>query len=479
MIEIPELRRYQEDLEVEIHVAFDVGFRALLVVLRTGGGKTLVLSKVTLNEVASGSRVWIIAHRKELLRQASRTLRRFGIRHGVFRNLFEDGTTEIVDPEGRQQVLLASTQTLVRRLEQLPEPDLLILDEAHHGTAPTNVKIFNRYPEARILGLTATPCRLNGAGLGSVFDFMILGPTNAFLVENGFLPHLKYYAPPIKADIAKLKMQAGDYSAKQSEEEMDKPTITGDAISHYQSICEGVSMIVFCVSVAHAEHVAEQYRAAGYRATSVDGSLSDEDRDDRITGLSTGKYEILTSCELIGEGLDVPAVGAVQLLRPTQSLGLHLQQIGRIRVSESRECGFVLDHVGNVGSMVNGRWVVKHGFASTEHKWSLDPGKKVQGDKGPPTRTCEQCFSVHIAKPVCPYCGYVYPKKEKTFSAIKMVDGKLVEVQQTAEEQKAEVKNARTFNELLTIARARKYKKPFYWAAQVYNNRPVYIGDLP
>jgi len=468
---IPTLRTYQQDLVTDVRTSLELCFKAPMVVLQTGGGKTVVFSRITLDETAQGARVWILAHRQELLAQASRTLTAFGISHGVLR-----GGTK---PDVRQQVLVTSTQTLVRRLEDLPPPDLMILDECHHGTSPTVRKIFDHFPEAAKLGFTATPCRLNGAGLGTVFDRMLLGPTNAYLTENGFLPHLKYFAPPVKAEIGKLKMQAGDYAPRQTEEEMDKPTITGDAIAHYRKICDGVSMIVFCTSVAHAHHVAEQYCLAGYRAAAVDGKLDDAERDDRIAGLGTGKYQILTSCDLIGEGLDVPAVAAVQLLRPTASLSLHLQQIGRIRVSAEREFGFVLDHVGNVGSMVNGRWVVKHGFASTEHKWTLDPGRKVQQGKAPPTRTCEECFSVHLSKPKCPYCGYVYPARVKTFLSMKMVEGHLVEVQQTAEEQRLEEKNATTFGELLAIARARKYKSPYYWASKKFRSRPVNIDDLP
>lgn len=142
-------------------------------------------------------------------------------------------------------------------------------------------------------------------------------------------------------------------------------------------------------------------------------------------------------------------------------------------------CLHVLDHVGNVGRVINGRWTVKHGFASTEHQWTLEPGKKVMQGKAAPTRTCESCFSVHIARKTCPYCGYEYPVREKTFKAMKMVEGKLVEVEQTAEQQRLEVKNAHTFQELLAIARARKYKKPYYWAVQVFRGRPIDISDLP
>ena len=450
---MPDLRPYQRDLVRNIHAELDYFSRAPLVVLPTGGGKTFVAAQVTQDSVAAGKSVWFIAHRQELIRQASGAFTFFGIDHGIVKSGCPFDTNHTVQ--------VASMQTLVRRLDKMPPPDLMIWDESHHCVCQTALKIISTYPKASLLGVTATPCRLNGAGLGSVFDSMVLGPTNQWLTDNGFLCPAKYYAPPQKADLSNVHTRAGDYIVSELEEAMDDGEITGDAVAHYRRLCDGVPMLVFCVSVAHAHHVAEQYAAAGYRAAAVDGKLTDDERSDRILGLGTGKYQVITSCDLIGEGLDVPVVGAVQLLRPTQSPALHLQQIGRgLRPAAGKEHLTVLDHVGNTK---------KHGFASTDRQWTLD-GLKKKDAKPPAIRTCEVCYSVHRTAPVCPYCGYEYPVKPRTLTAKKVIDGELVEVEQTAEERREEVANAKTFAELVAIGKARGYKRATYWAMKVKKN---------
>ena len=349
-------------------------------------------------------------------------------------------------------------------------PTMIIVDECHHATSASFGKVLSAFPQARILGVTATPCRLNGQGLGEVFNHMIVGPTNKWLTENGFLCPAEYYAPPAVADTSNLHMRAGDFAKEEIESAMDKPTVTGDAVEHYRRICDGTPMLVFCTSVAHAKHVAEQYADAGYRAASVDGSLSDEDRKDRIEGLGTGKFQIITSCDLIGEGLDVPVVGAAQLLRPTASLGLHLQQLGRVlRPADGKKVAYILDHVGNVS---------RHGFASTVHPWSLAGMVKTRKAKEVSLRTCERCFLAHEPMPYCPNCGYEYPIKSRALNKMEIVDGQLVRLEETAEERKLEMKNARSMAELIAFAKARGYKKPAFWARKVYQGRN-YMGGMP
>jgi DNA repair protein RadD len=458
---VTPLRPYQSDLVRKINDELRYFSKAPLVVLPTGGGKTFIAAQVTLDHVSEGKSVWFIAHRQELIAQASKAFSTFGIRHGILKA----GTPADVS----QRVQIASVQTLVRRLDDgYPPPDLIITDECHHATAKSYTRIFAAYPNASLLGVTATPCRMNGAGLGDVFDSIILGPTNQWLTDNGFLSPARYYAPPQKADISKVHTRAGDYVTSELEEIMDDGEITGDAVSHYRRLCAGVPMLVFCVSVAHAHHVAEEYRAAGYRAAAVDGKLSDEDRADRIQGLGTGKYQVITSCDLIGEGLDVPVVSAVQLLRPTQSPALHLQQIGRgLRPAAGKDYLVVLDHVNNVA---------KHGFASTEREWTLEGKKK--SDALPAVRTCASCYSVHRTAKTCPYCGFEYPVVSRELTAKKIVDGELVEVVQTPEERAEEVKNAGTFAELVAIGKSRGYKRAGFWARKVLNGRS-YLHLMP
>ena len=454
-----ELRAYQKECVFDTISSFENVARKILLVLPTGAGKSACASYIARQQTGY---VWIIAHRQELLWQMSETLDRFSVPHGMVK------AGQPFDPKHRVQV--ASIQTLVRRYQKLPDPDMLICDEAHTTLSPTYQKVIDHYPSARILGVTATPCRLNGQGLGEVYEHMIVGPNNKWLTENGFLCPAEYYAPPPMVDVSSLPIRAGDYAKEETEQAMDKPTVTGDAVEHYRRICDGVPMLVFCTSVAHARHVAEEYCAAGYRAASVDGTMSDEDRKDRIQGLGTGKWQIITSCDLIGEGLDVPIVGACQLLRPTASLRLHLQQIGRIlRPADGKKVAFVLDHVNNVK---------KHGFASTIHPWSLKGTVKKKKNSEASLRTCERCFLAHAPAPVCPNCGYEYPKQSKALHRIETVDGKLVKIEETAEERREQMKDARSMGELIAFAKARGYKNSFFWARKVHDGRN-YLGVMP
>jgi DNA repair protein RadD len=443
------LRPYQHELACEVIASFEVMARTNVAVLPTGGGKSVVIAYIAALEKG---RVWVIAHRAELLRQLSSALDRVDLPHGMVKAGMP------FDPTQRIQV--ASIQTLARRHHLMPPPDLIIYDESHHLPSKVAKATVGAYPRARVLGVTATPCRLSGQGLGEVFQRMILGPSARWLTDHGFLCPAEYYGPPAVANVDSLHTRAGDYAKDEMDAEMNRSVVTGDAIEHYRNICDGVPMIVFCTSVKHAKDVAQAYCDAGYRATSVDGALSDEERAERIEGLGS-RYQVLTSCELIGEGLDVPCVSAVQLLRPTQSLGLFLQMVGRALRPMEGKTAYVLDHVGNVR---------KHGFATTERSWTLEGRVKAKkADAVKPVKTCLQCFLVHEPSPSCPHCGYEYPKKTK--AEIESVSGSLVRMEETKEERKEALKSARSMVELIAFAKARGYKKPVFWARQVYYGR--------
>lgn len=408
----------------------------------------MIFSYIARHASAKGSRVWIIAHRKELIVQASKTLRQFGVPNGIIKA----GVT----PMPHFPVQVVSVQSVVGRIGKIAPPDLIVIDEGHHATSNTYRRVLEAYPEAKVIAVTATPCRLDGKGLQDVFDDLILGPSTAELIEAGFLSPVRYFAPPGKADLSGVRVKRGDYVTSDLEDAMNRQVITGDAVEHYRTICDGQPMLSFCVSVKHAEDVAGAYRQAGYRAASVDGSLSDAEREDRIEGLGSGKYQVLTSCDLIGEGLDVPICVAAQLLRPTASLVLHLQQIGRVlRVAEGKSHAIVLDHVGNLR---------KHHFAETEREWSLSGRKATkhkQKDEGVDVRSCLQCFAAHDPAPSCPYCGYVYPVQARKLQVVK---GTLEEIQAERQAKRQEEVEARSFTDLVALAIKRGYRRPSFWA---------------
>lgn len=347
-------------------------------------------------------------------------------------------------------------QTIVNRLDVVPVPHLLMIDEFHHAISESYRKVISRFPAARILGLTATPQRLDGRGLSSICESLVMGPTVQELIDGGFLSQPRYYAPPTDLDMQGVKRTGGDFNRKQTAERVDRPTITGSAVEHYRRLCDGMAAVAFCVSIKHAEHVRDEFRAAGIPSASIDGNLSDEDRVDRVAALETGRIKVLTSVDVISEGFDLPAVGAALLLRPTDSLALHLQQIGRVlRPAPGKTHAVILDHVGNC---------MRHGLAEEPREWSLAGrlgARKATNVVQTTLLTCKVCFSVHPPAPSCPTCGTIYPVKERT---VPVVDGQLQQLQAAvilAERERVrkrqEIGMAKTRAELEAIAKQRGY----------------------
>jgi DNA repair protein RadD len=219
-----------------------------------------------------------------------------------------------------------------------------VVDEAHHTTAGTWAKVIAHFHAAKLLGVTATPIRGDGRGLGEHYQAMVQGPTAAELTSEGYLAPARVLAPP-GFDSAGLRKRMGDFDTKQAEQRVG--TIMGDCLGHYRKHLSGQTAIAFCCSVAHAEAVAHLFQSAGIAAASIDGTMDTSTRRELLADLGTGRLSILTSCSLIGEGVDVPSVGGCILLRPTASVGLHLQMIGRCLRPQPGKTAVVLDHVGN------------------------------------------------------------------------------------------------------------------------------------
>lgn len=470
-----KLRDYQAGSVADLRSEYAAGNRAPLLVLPTGGGKTFVFSYITANANARGNRVLILVHRQELLNQSSRSLTALSVDHGCIAPGRPLELTKISQ--------VASVQTLVKRFDRLDaagwRPDLIVIDEAHHATAGSWRKVIEHWPNARILGVTATPCRTDGSGLGQhaggVFDSIVIGPQIYELIAGGHLAPPVVYAPPMVASLDGLKVRGGDYAAGEVAERMDKPTVTGDAVAHYGRLCPGAPAIAFCVSVAHAEHVAEQFNAAGWKAASLDGSMADTDRQERIADLAAGRIHVLTSCDIISEGTDIPIVAAAILLRPTKSLALYLQQVGRsLRLYDGKQYAIILDHVGNVQ---------RHGLPDDHRDWSLDgSSKKTKGatDGPPPPITCEKCFN-QIRRPApdnCPMCSASLKAVKDRMDRLQQEAGELQQVDEVAKAKIAERRRqmleqaqAGSLSELAAIAAARGYKNPHRWAWKVYSNR--------
>lgn len=449
-------RPYQTAALDALRRAYADGRRAPLLTAPTGSGKTVIFALASHGATARGHSVVIVTHREELLQQASAKLTACGVPHGLIAAGREP------DPAALCQV--ASVATLVRRLDSVRPPRLLIIDEAQHALAGQWQTILSRWPDALRLGVTATPCRLDGQGLGDVFDSLVLGPSVSDLQAQGYLARARYWAPPQVADLSGLGTRAGDYAREAAAERMRRPGVTGDAVAHYQRLATGRRAVAFCVTVSHAETVATEFAAAGIPATSVDGSLSPQERADRLARFAAGEVLVLTSCDLISEGWDLPQVDAALLLRPTASLGLHLQQVGRVlRPAPGKDYAVVLDHVGNLE---------RHGLAEEPREWSLaGKGRRPRVVLG--AVRCPVCFAMYSPAELCPQCGSATEREERRRREIAQRAGELAEIEAAHARSRAvaERKAARSYEELVAIGREKGYRNPAYWARQVIQGR--------
>lgn len=403
-----QLRPYQNEAVSNIRTSFGTNDRVLFA-LPTGAGKTVIFSYIISNALLKNKKVLILAHRQEICEQISKSLIDFCIGHGLLmageRQTFDD-------------VQVGMVQTVARRLNRIHAPDFIVIDEAHHAVAGTWLKILQYFPNAKLLGVTATPQRLDGKGLKQVFDDLIIGPSVKELMDQGYLSQFTIYAPPTEVDLSGVKTQMGDYAISQLESIMDKASITGSAVQHYQRYLNGAPTIVFCTTLKHAIHVMDQFLAAGIPTDIIHGKLNSFQREQKVRGLANGDIKVLTSVEVVSEGFDLPIVAGAILLRPTKSLTLYLQQVGRaLRPKPNGGRAVILDHVGNVH---------RHGMPDEARAWTLE-GKIKKITKGP--RQCDLCYKVFYGKPNCERsdCPSMNAPVEK--GPPKEVDGELKAMQ--------------------------------------------------
>lgn len=451
-----ELRPYQEAILDQARAHLRSGLRRILIHSPTGSGKTVLTAAMLGKAAKQGRRALFNVHRRELIQQSSRTFNLVGIPHAIIASGFAGDT--------RQPIQLASVQTIVRRLDRIHEPEVIVWDECHHLAAKSWATVFNRWPKAIHIGLTATPQRLDGRGLSEFFDVMVQGPDTATLVTDGWLAPYRVFAPP-GIDLTGVHTRMGDYAHAELAAAADKPSITGDALSHYRRYLDGKRAVAFCVSVKHSEHVAETFRAAGIPAAHVDGETDPALRDQCVKAFERGDLLVLTNVDLFGEGFDLPAMEGVILLRPTQSLGLYLQQVGRsLRTAPGKREAIILDHAGNSA---------RHGLPDEEREWSLagrDRGRRKEAEAVVAVKTCPTCFAVvHPRVTVCA-CGHRFVPEGRQ---VAERDGDLVEVDpMVARRNKVREQAAADSQEaLVALARARGYKRPDLWARHVWMAR--------
>lgn len=436
-----ELRPYQADIIDKTRRALKV-HRRVLVTAPTGAGKTAIASHMLRESAGKGMRAWFVVHRRELVEQTSFTLKRVGVEHGFVAAGFP--------VQYRKPVTVCGVHTLARRLDRLPEPRLIVWDEAHHCAAGTWQAVADRYPDAWHVGLTATPERLDGKGLSSLFNALVPGPSIRWLIEQGYLAPYRVWSHPAP-DLSAIRMRGADYDAADLEAAMDAPHILGDAVQHFLSICPNARAVAFCVSVKHAMHTRDAFRRAGIRAEELDGGCDMGRRKKTIAAFRRGDVQVLTSIDLFGEGFDLPELETAILLRPTASLGLYMQQVGRaLRAAPGKAHAIILDHAGNVH---------RHGPPDEDREWDLrGRQKRKRGVDAVRTKVCPNCFGQTLSgRPICEHCGHEFGAQPRV---IEEREGDLVELDVAAQRRarKEEVAKARDRSALERIAAERGYK---------------------
>ena len=370
-----------------IRQAFRDKHRRVMLESPTGSGKTIVFSYIAKRMLETGKRATIFVHRRELVHQTSAKLSDMGVPHGVIAPDYH--------PQFDMNIQVAAIQTVGRRGLDLAA-DLFIVDEAHHAVSPTWSRVLSLHPGKSLL-VTATPERLDGKGLRSEADILLHGPDMRDLIDQGFLADYTALShPPDQGQLAKVKVSGGDYRAPSLGSMMSEPVIVGDAVHHYEQHLSGRSAILFSPTVAHAELMAETFKQGGHRAACIHGKLPQTERDQMTRAIADRQLDVLTSCELISEGFDVPEVGGVILMRPTKSLALHLQQVGRaLRPKENGQLAVILDHAGNL---------VRPDLGPPDLKraWSLD-GAKARKEAEEKQNTNRKVSDLSAADPRTPY----------------------------------------------------------------------------
>lgn len=447
------LRPYQEQLLEDIRASIRAGHRRVLAVMPTGAGKGTTIAFMVSEAARRGHRVLILAHRAELIADLSQRIHGLGINHGILAAGYREDL--------RQAVQVGSVQTVARRLSRIPAPSMIIQDEAHHLVAGNMWgRIIEAWPRAFLIGKTATPERLSGEGLGEghggFFTDMVLGPDAAWLTANDFLVPARIFAPP-GIDLSGIKRFDTRKGHDEAEARLRQGQAMGDAVTHYRRSIEphhNGTAIAFCVSVAHADAVAEAFRAQGIPAAMLDGSMDRGERRRLINDLGAGVLKVLTSCDIVSEGTDIPSVTGAILLRPTDSLGLHLQQIGRVlRPCPGKTHAIVNDHVGNT---------LRHGRPTDPRDWSLE-GRTKRGKRSAsdalPVKVCPQCFAAMLSTVAsCVDCGFEFPAARRELT---VVDGDLQELPAAvvARQKRQAVGKARTREELEAIRLERGYSR--------------------
>ncbi|KRK39976.1 DEAD/DEAH box helicase [Loigolactobacillus bifermentans] len=447
------LRSYQHQTLTNVYQSIAKGHHAIVIQQPPRTGKTVIMAEIAKRATAKHNRVLTIVHRQELTKQTQKTFVSWGVDMDYCR--------------------VGMVQTMTRHVKDLKNPQVIIIDEAHHAIAASYKRIVTAYPKAIVLMFTATPYRLSGQGMAEVADDLIPGLQVSDLIEMGFLAHMEYFAPP-DINTKLLKRQRGEYTDASIDNALSK-RVFGNAVDQYKLHADGLKAIAYCHSVQSAKRLAAEFNKSGISALEVDGTTPKDERSRAVQRFKNGDITVLTNVELFTEGLDLPNVDCVIQLRPTQSLSLYLQFSMRAMNPRKGKTAIILDHVEN--------WK-RFGLPTDDREWTLDQeGTNKQRAKGkikaPAIKTCKVCFGTFYTNTVkdgkCPLCGADLPKEAP--EEPKQVEGDLVKIgQKSVSERRLDrvhrlqnqsmmselsgksFHDLRTMNELQIYAKLRHYK---------------------
>ncbi len=403
-----------------------------------GSGKTVTFADILSKLNAAGV---AIAHRQELVSQISLSLARFGVEHTIIgpRAVAKWCAQLHIEELGRcyynpgARIAVAGVDTLIRRKAELSpwsqQVRLWVLDEGHHLLNENKWgEAVRMFPNAYGLGVTATPERADGKGLGrhadGVYDRLIVGPTMRDLITLDYLTDYRIFAPRSDIDLSNVPVSSatGDYNQRRLIKETRRSHITGDVVAHYIKHAACKLGITFVTDVETAGKLAAKFNNAGVPAAAVSAKTPDRERTTLVRRFRRGELLQLVNVDLFGEGFDLPAIEVISMARPTESYGLYVQQFGRaLRPMQGKLKAIVIDHVGNVQ---------RHGLPDAPRGWSLDRREFRRGKRDPdaiPMRVCVECTSPFEAiYNVCPYCGWVVAPERRDGPI--HVDGDLIEL---------------------------------------------------
>jgi len=490
-----KLRDYQIPVVKAVSQCFIENQTRVIMQMPTGAGKTASAAYIVDKHDATARQVLWLVHRNELLYQAAMTFAEIGVKHRLIASAqaerqvkvgqFKEYGRSYIDENAH--VVLCSIQTLVRRLDKTPwfDPYLIIADECHLSLNNTFRSIIGRFPEARLIGLTATPDRSDGQSFdinhGGLYDTLVHGPQTYELMDVGNLASYEIFKPPIPLDDIKKRTKGGDWNPEDLEAEFKNEVVFGSVVEHYKKYAHKLPAIGFCPTIKIAQAFTEKFRDAGYNFHFLDGNTPGKERFDMLQDLAKGNIDGVMSVGILIEGTDIPLATVGLMLTRTKSIRVYLQSIGRLlRPHPKKQRAVIMDFVGLTEI---------HGYPDDHREWSLSGKPKSRPREAKEidettikVQTCPTCYRAHRPADLCPHCGHVYSSDPKERQILE-VQGELIRVtreerelehqkkQEAVKERRLEEGACQTYEDWLELAKSRGYKFPAQWAKRRYQLR--------